>query len=50
MKISIAQILVEEGYIKGYDIIEDGAFKTIRIALKYGADKTKNYFWIKENL
>ena len=34
MKISI-------GYIKGYDIIEDGAFKTIRIALKYGADKNE---------
>ena len=31
MKISIADILLKEGYIKGYDIIEDGAFKTIRI-------------------
>ncbi len=41
MKISIADILLKEGYIKGYDIIEDGAFKTIRIALKYGADKNE---------
>ena len=36
-----ADILLKEGYIKGYDIIEDGAFKTIRIALKYGADKNE---------
>ena len=41
MKISIADILLKEGYIKSYDIIEDGAFKTIRIALKYGADKNE---------
>ena len=34
-------ISIKEGYIKGYDIIEDGAFKTIRIALKYGADKNE---------
>lgn len=39
MKLSIAQILLEEGYIKKYDIIEDGAFKTIHMTLKYGADK-----------
>ena len=29
MKISIADILLKEGYIKGYDIIEDGALKRI---------------------
>ena len=39
MKLAIAGILLEEGYIKKYDIIEDGEFKTIRIALKYGEDK-----------
>ena len=39
MKLAIADILVEEGYIKKYDIIEDGNFKTIHITLKYGADK-----------
>ncbi len=39
MKLAIADILLEEGYIKKYDIIEDGNFKTIHISLKYGADK-----------
>ena len=39
MKLSIAKILLDEGYIKKYDIVEDGNFKTIRITLKYGADK-----------
>ena len=41
MKISIADILLKEGYIKSYDLIEDGSFQTIRIALKYGADKNE---------
>ena len=41
MKLAIADILLEEGYIKKYDIIEDGNFKTIHITLKYGADKTE---------
>ena len=36
MKLAIADILVREGYIKKYDIVEDGAFQTIRISLKYG--------------
>ena len=39
MKIAIAEILLREGYIKKFDILEDGNFKTIRIELKYGADK-----------
>jgi len=39
MKLAIAQILLDEGYIKKFDVIEEGNFKTIRIALKYGADK-----------
>ena len=39
MKIAIANILVDEGYIEKYDQIEDGVFKTIHITLKYGADK-----------
>ena len=39
MKLAIAKILLDEGYIAKYDIIEDGAFKTIHITLKYGADK-----------
>ena len=41
MKLAIADILVKEGYIAKYDIVEDGAFKTIRITLKYGADKNE---------
>ena len=41
MKLAIAQILLEEGYIKKFDIIEDGNFKTIHITLKYGADKNE---------
>ncbi|MGN0384659.1 MAG: 30S ribosomal protein S8 [Lachnospiraceae bacterium] len=41
MKLAIAQILLEEGYIKKYDIVEEGNFKTIRITLKYDADKTE---------
>ncbi|MBO4946484.1 MAG: 30S ribosomal protein S8 [Lachnospiraceae bacterium] len=41
MKLAIADILLEEGYIKKYDIIEDGNFKTIHITLKYGADKNE---------
>ena len=39
MKIAIADILLEEGYIKKYDLVDEGAFKTIHISLKYGADK-----------
>ncbi|MBM6948331.1 30S ribosomal protein S8 [Mordavella massiliensis] len=41
MKIAIADILYNEGYITRYDIVEDGAFKTIRVTLKYGADKNE---------
>ena len=37
----IADILLNEGYIKRYDIVEDGTFKTIHITLKYGADKNE---------
>ena len=41
MKLSIAEILLNEGYIAKYDVVEDGAFKTIRVTLKYGADKNE---------
>ena len=41
MKLAIAQILLDEGYIKKYDSGEDGGFKTIHITLKYGADKNE---------
>ncbi len=41
MKLAIAEILFNEGYITKYDVIEDGNFKTIRVTLKYGADKNE---------
>ncbi len=41
MKLAIADILLEEGYIKNYEIIENGNFKDIHITLKYGADKNE---------
>ena len=41
MKLAIADILLEEGFIKKYDLVDDGAFKTIKITLKYGADKNE---------
>jgi len=41
MKLAIANILLDEGYIAKYDLIEEGAFKTIRITLKYGKDKNE---------
>ena len=39
MKRAIADILVAEGYVKGYEVIEDGIKSTLRISLKYGEDK-----------
>jgi len=41
MKKSITQILVEEGYLKGYQMIDDGKQGIIRITLKYGENKSK---------
>jgi len=41
MKLAIANILLDEGYIAKYDLVEDGTFKTIHITLKYGADKNE---------
>ena len=40
MKKSIAQILVDEGYIKGYKVIEAGKQGVIRVTLKYGEGKS----------
>ena len=39
MKKAIAQILLEEGYIKNFQLIDDGTQGVIRITLKYGAGK-----------
>ena len=41
IKKAIAQILVDEGYIKDFEVLEDGTKSNIRITLKYGANKTK---------
>ena len=41
MKKAIADILVEEGYVKSYTVIEDGKQGVIRVTLKYGQGKAK---------
>lgn len=41
MKTAIADILKNEGYIKGYETVDDGKQGMIRITLKYGANKEK---------
>ncbi|CDB87515.1 30S ribosomal protein S8 [Firmicutes bacterium CAG:170] len=41
LKKSIAQILLDEGYIKAYEIVDDGTQGIIRITLKYLAGKEK---------
>ena len=41
MKKAIAQILVDEGYIKDYKVIEDGKQGVIEITLKYGPNKSQ---------
>ncbi|MCR4890765.1 MAG: 30S ribosomal protein S8 [Lachnospiraceae bacterium] len=41
MKLAIADILVDEGYIKKYELIENGKFQDIRVTLKYADDKTR---------
>jgi len=39
MKKAIAQILVDEGFVKNYQVIDDGKQGVIRITLKYGENK-----------
>ena len=39
IKMAIANILLEEGYVAAVDLVDNGNFKDIRITLKYGADK-----------
>ncbi len=41
MKKAIAQILVDEGYVKSFQVIDDGKQGIIRITLKYGENKTQ---------
>ncbi|WP_026493612.1 MULTISPECIES: 30S ribosomal protein S8 [unclassified Butyrivibrio] len=39
MKLAIANILLDEGYIKKLDVVEENGFKNLHITLKYGADR-----------
>ena len=48
LKKEIARILLEEGYIKGYDVIEDGKQGLIRMQLKYGKNGEKVITGIKK--
>ncbi|ABW18068.1 30S ribosomal protein S8 [Alkaliphilus oremlandii] len=48
MKKEIANILLEEGFIKGFDVIEDGKQGIIRMQLKYGKNKEKVITGIKK--
>ena len=48
MKKSIAGILTEEGYIKGFDVIDDNKQGTIRVQMKYGPDKERVITGIKK--
>ncbi len=41
MKLAIAEILLNEGYIKKYNVVEEDGVKVIRIVLKYGSDKNE---------
>ena len=41
MKLAIAKILLDEGYIKSYEVKEDGIIKNIAITLKYGPNRQK---------
>ncbi len=41
IKLSIAEILLKEGYIKSFELVENGNFQDIRITLKYGKDKNE---------
>ena len=41
MKKAIAEILLQEGYVKNVELIEDGIQGIIRITLKYGENKQK---------
>jgi len=48
VKKSIAGILTEEGYIEGFDVVEDDVQGTIKIKMKYGSSKEKVISGIKK--
>ena len=39
MKVALADILLREGYIKSYKIVKDGKFDSIKVVLKYTAER-----------
>ena len=41
IKVAIAAILVREGYLRGYEVLEDGVKKTMRITIKYGRNRNE---------
>lgn len=47
MKKTIAEILLNEGYVRGYNVIEDGKQGVLRVQLKYGPNKEKVITGIK---
>ncbi len=47
IKKAIAEILVEEGYISNYQVVEDGKQGILRVTLKYGKGKTKTIQGLK---
>lgn len=48
MKKAIAQILLDEGYIAGFEVIEDGKQGIIKVTMKYGANKERVITGIKK--
>lgn len=48
MKKSIAEILLNEGFINGYEVNSDNAQGTIKVELKYGPNKAKTICGIKK--
>ncbi len=47
IKVEIAKILKEEGYIRGYEVEEVGKFKELKIHLKYGSNNERVITGIK---
>ena len=50
MKLAIAKILLDEGYIKSYELVENGKFNDIRITLKYGASKNEKIISVLQGI
>ena len=48
MKKAIAQILLDEGFIENYEVIDDSVQGTIKVTLKYGANKERVISGIKK--